>query len=396
LERLEQANLAPYALKSGDSRGRHYPEDKHPYRTEFQRDRDRIVHSTAFRRLQYKTQVFVNHEGDHYRTRLTHTNEVATIARSISRALGLHEDLTEAIALAHDLGHTPFGHSGETTLNGFMEQFGGFEHNLQCIRVVDLLEQRYPEFPGLNLTFELREGILKHHSDYDHPNIPPDLQTGLGPSLECQVVNMADEIAYNCHDVDDGLASGLISEDQLSEITICSSHLEYIAKMYPDINSGTRRHVMVRGLINEFVTDLVIETSKLIQSKSIDNPDIVREKKYNLLKFSESINLKSRELKRFLGEYLYKHDKLIKAARNAETILSSLFKSYISDPETLPESFARRLNHDQLEIVVADYIAGIPKIIFRIYSSPFYIFNHKSEICGSITLDRKEYNSFFY
>jgi dGTPase len=240
-EKREAQFLAPYAMKSSETRGRRFPEAKHPYRTEFQRDRDRIVHSTAFRRLEYKTQVFVNHEGDHYRTRLTHTLEVAIIARSIARSMRLNEDLTETIALAHDLGHTPFGHSGEEALNELLKDKGGFEHNRQCIRVVDFLERRYPEFPGLNLTYEVREGILKHHSDYDNPQLDWELGLDGKPSLECQIVNLADEIAYNCHDVDDGLSSGVLTEDQLSGIEIWQELLEDVKKLHPKIGRASCR-----------------------------------------------------------------------------------------------------------------------------------------------------------
>jgi len=359
LEQIENDILAPYAAKSSDSRGRQYPEKKHPYRTEFQRDRDRIVHSTSFRRLQYKTQVFVNHEGDHYRTRLTHTKEVASVARSISRVLGLNEDLTEAIALAHDLGHTPFGHSGEEALNRLMADHGGFEHNMQCMRVVDYLEKRYPDFPGLNLTFEIREGILKHHSDYDHPDIPSDLQTGLGSSLECQVVNIADEIAYNCHDVDDGLYSGLITEELLQDVEICKRHLDLINRDNPQYDDLTRKHLMVRRLIDEFVTDLVNNTSKLIDDSKIKSAQDVRDGNLSLIKFSDFTDAEGKELKQFLYSNLYKSKQLIKAADDAQQIITVLYKHYISKPEGLPESYSSRLKEEKLEIVVADYIAGM-------------------------------------
>jgi dGTPase len=359
LEKIEIDVLAPYAIKSAESQGRLYPENKHPYRTEFQRDRDRIVHSTAFRRLQYKTQVFVNHEGDHYRTRLTHTKEVASVARSISRVLGLNEDLTEGVALAHDLGHTPFGHSGEEALNRLMADHGGFEHNMQCIRVVDLLETRYPDFPGLNLTFELREGILKHHSDYDHPDIPLDLQSDIGSSLECQVVNMADEIAYNCHDVDDGLYSGLITEEQLQNIAICRRHLDLINRDNPEYDEMTRKHLMVRRLIDEFVTDLVNNTSVNIKKSKIKTANDVRDGKLKLIQFSEYITADSKELKQFLYKNLYKHERLIKAADDAKQIVATLYKHFTAMPEVLPESYYNRLKKEPLEIVVADYIAGM-------------------------------------
>ncbi len=359
LEKRELESLALFALKSGQSRGRRYPEPKHPYRTEFQRDRDRIVHSTAFRRLQYKTQVFLNDEGDHYRTRLTHTMEVAIIARSIARALRLNEDITEAMALAHDLGHTPFGHAGEDELNKLLENKGGFEHNRQCIRVVDILEKRYPEFPGLNLTYELREGILKHHSDKKHPDIPLDLQTAAGPSIECQVVNIADEIAYNCHDIDDGLASDILSEKQLYQISVCRRQLEAIQKEFPNSDSHMKRHIMVRRLINEFVSDLVNQTFEIINAESSSDYDPAGGVDPVLLAFSDSVQNENRDLKQFLFTNLYRHPKMVRAADQARQIISGLYHEFRSNPEKMPFSFRERLGVEPDHLVAADYIAGM-------------------------------------
>ena len=262
---LEEKLLAPYAMKSSSSRGRVHKEPEHPYRSSYQRDRDRVVHSAAFRRLEYKTQVFVNHEGDYYRTRLTHTIEVAQIARTIACALRLNVDLTEAIALAHDLGHTPFGHAGEEALNELMSSTGGFNHNLQGLRVVDYLEERYPDFPGLNLTWEVREGIVKHSSAFDKAGIVKELAPGESPSLETQVVDIADEIAYDNHDVDDGLTSGLINEDELQKLDIWEDITRNISRKYAKIEQGKRKYLIIRSLIDAQVTDLISETEKNIR-----------------------------------------------------------------------------------------------------------------------------------
>lgn len=359
IENLEKEHLASFALKSAESRGRRYAEPQHPYRTDFQRDRDRIVHSTAFRRLQYKTQVFINHEGDHYRTRLTHTMEVGIIARSIARALRVNEDLTEAIALAHDLGHTPFGHSGEEALNELLKDRGGFEHNRQCLRVVDFLERRYPGFPGLNPTFELREGILKHKTDYDHPDIPDDLKNKLGPSVECQVVNLADEIAYNCHDVDDGLSSGVITFDSLMSSKLCSRHLRNLRKDYPDIEKSVLRRILVRNLIDDLVTDLVITSNKLLETYQGISSANLREKNIDCLLFSADMKTYNNELKGFLAENMYRHPRMIHNAMKAKEIIAFLFDEYRENPGLIPDHFKKRLNLESLDIVAADYIAGM-------------------------------------
>ncbi|UCE65999.1 MAG: deoxyguanosinetriphosphate triphosphohydrolase [Candidatus Zixiibacteriota bacterium] len=359
LENLEKRNLASFALKSGESRGRCYDEPKHPYRTEFQRDRDRIVHSTAFRRLQYKTQVFVNHEGDHYRTRLTHTMEAAIIARSIARALRVNEDLTEAIALAHDLGHTPFGHSGEEALNELLKKSGGFEHNRQCLRVVDYLERRYPGFPGLNLTYELREGLLKHKTDYDHPDIPDDLKIVPGSSVECQVVNFADEIAYNCHDVDDGLSSGVLNFDQLNDSGLCKKTLQTLKKEYPDIEISLLRRILVRNLINQLVTDLVNTSRNRLEKYHNLSAAELRQMNIAALSFSSEIKALNDELKNLLGQNLYHHPRMVQNAQRAKEIIKYLFEKYLSDPDLIPAHFKSRIRQEPLNIIAADYIAGM-------------------------------------
>jgi dGTPase len=359
LEKKEMEALAAYAVKSAESKGRRYDEPKHPYRTEFQRDRDRIVHSTAFRRLEYKTQVFVNHEGDHYRTRLTHTLEVAYIARSIARALRLNEDLTEAIALAHDLGHTPFGHSGEEALNDLLRDHGGFEHNLQGLRVVDRLETRYPDFPGLNLTFELREGILKHHSHYDDPRVPDDLKLEPNPSLECQVVNMADEIAYNCHDIDDGLSSGILNEEQLKDVSAWRRHRELLKESYPGIDDKMRRHIIVRKLINDFVTDLSEQSTREIEALNPSSADDVRRAGKSLLSFSLRVHDEGMELKEFLYDNMYRHRKLEGMAKKARTVVSELYERYVNNPRLLPVHITNLLKTETAYRVVADYVAGM-------------------------------------
>lgn len=358
-EKIEMDTLARYAVKASQSRGRRYPEPKHPYRTEFQRDRDRIVHSTAFRRLQYKTQVFVNHEGDHYRTRLTHTVEVAIISRSIARALRLNEDLTEALALAHDLGHTPFGHSGEEALNEILKDKGGFEHNRQCLRVVDLIERRYPDFPGLNLTYELREGILKHHSDYTIPDISSDLGANKGPSLESQIVNIADEIAYNCHDVDDGLSSGILTEEKLEELAIWRKGREYYSEKQLKSDSRIRRHMMVRFLINYLTTDLVENSQRAIDADAPRSADNIRANHKTLIRFSMPAYEENRGLKRFLEKNLYRDEKLLRMADDARRMVESLFCFYTESPDRLPSHIISRVGGNSIEIVVADYIAGM-------------------------------------
>ena len=337
--------LAPYACSDHQSRGRRYAEPKPTNRSEYQRDRDRIIHSVAFRRLEYKTQVFVNHEGDLYRTRLTHSIEVAQIARSIARALQLNEDLTEAIALAHDLGHTPFGHAGQDALNECMTEYGGFEHNLQSLRVVDELEERYAEFQGLNLTFESREGILKHCS------VPHARALGeLGqrfidktmPGLEAQLTNLADEIAYNSHDVDDGLRSGLIEIGQLESVALFNEPYQEVIRAYPDLKSRRTIHEVVRRIINLQVSDLIETSRNLLQQHKPQNVEEIRRAGRNLIAFSDGMREQHLELKRFLREKLYRHYRVHRMTSKASSIIRSLFEVFMNDPRLLHPEDADR------------------------------------------------------
>ena len=350
--------LAPFATNSRESKGRQYPEENHPYRTNFQRDRDRIIHSTAFRRLEYKTQVFVNHEGDHYRTRLTHTIEVAQISRSIARALRLNEDLAEAIALVHDVGHTPFGHAGEDALNEIMKDNGGFEHNRQTLRVVDILEEKYPEFPGLNLTYEVREGIIKHETLYDHP-IPTEFSPQEKATLECQLVNAADEIAYHCHDIDDGLASDILHDEDLNQISIWLDLTRSLEKRYPELTPTQRRHQMVRMLINFEVSDLIVETTERIELSRIKTLEEVRKAHQNIVSFSGKTNKLNHELKQMLFDKMYRHYRMIRMADKAKRIINQLFEVYLKNSDQLPPSFHRRPKDDNKMQLICDYIAGM-------------------------------------
>jgi dGTPase len=352
--------LAPYAAHPERSQGRQHSEAAPEGRNEFQRDRDRIIHSTAFRRLEYKTQVFVNHEGDLFRTRLTHSIEVAQIGRSIARNLGLHEDLVEAIALAHDLGHTPFGHAGQDALNDCMHEHGGFEHNLQSLRVVDLLEQRYAEFDGLNLTFEVREGILKHCS------LPNARQLGkVGerflkkqqPSLEAQVANLADEIAYNNHDVDDGLRSGLITLEQLSGVTVFARHLSEVKTRYPQLDGRRLIHETIRRMINSQVQDLCAQSSRNIAAAKAVDIEGVRNADA-LVAFSPEMQQEQLELKQFLRIHLYRHYRVNRMSSKARRIIRELFRAFYEDPTLMPEEFQTRARNE-LARAVADYIAGM-------------------------------------
>jgi dGTPase len=352
--------LAPYAVRSSQSRGRRHPEPEPTTRTQFQRDRDRIVHCTAFRRLEYKTQVFVNHEGDLYRTRLTHSLEVAQIARSVARSLRANEDLVEAVALAHDLGHTPFGHAGQDALNESMRPFGGFEHNLQSLRVVDELEERYGQFDGLNLCFETREGILKHCS--------PDNARKLGQvaerfllrrqsSLEGQIANLADEIAYNNHDVDDGLRSGLIVPEQLDAIPIVARHSSEVRYRFPDIGERRAVHETVRRMINTLVVDLIEETRRRI---TLAGPTCVEDVRgaAPLVGFSGGILAEHEALKSFLRDKLYRHPEVMRMTNKSRRIVSELFEAFHQESRLLPtEHQARVATHGPRAI--ADYIAGM-------------------------------------
>lgn len=358
--------LTPYAAHDTSSRGRRYPEPSPANRSEYQRDRDRIIHSAAFRRLEYKTQVFINHEGDLFRTRLTHSIEVAQIARSIARALGLNEDLTEAIALAHDLGHTPFGHSGQEALNECLSDHGGFEHNLQSLRVVDLLEERYAEFPGLNLTFETREGILKHCSQKNARELGELGQRFLDktqPSLEAQLVNMADEIAYNNHDVDDGLRSKLLTIDQLMSVSLFAMQYEEVRRYYPHIPARRAIYETIRRMINYVVTDLIENSRRRINHAGIKSLEDVRRYPEPLIAYSAEVSEKSRELKRFLRQHLYAHEQVTRIMDEAVKIVRELFEVFMHEPASLPPQYREKLRQQngtrEQARTVADYIAGM-------------------------------------
>lgn len=350
--------LAPYAASDADSLGRRAVEPPPLMRSDFQRDRDRIIHSTAFRRLEYKTQVFVNHEGDLFRTRLTHSIEVAQIARGICRGLRLNEDLAEAVALAHDLGHTPFGHAGQDALHECMREHGGFEHNLQSLRIVDQLEERYAAFNGLNLTFETREGIVKHCSLENARQlgeIGERFLNGGQPTLEAQVCNLADEIAYNNHDVDDGLRSGLITLDQLREVTLFSRHIALVEAEYPQLRDRRLVHETVRRMINTLVCDLVETTATNIRKYDPAGAQAVRQCP-QLAAFSPGIAEENRELKRFLRKNLYRHWQVLRMTNKARRIIGDLFGAFLSDPGLLPPQYQQR--PDQAR-AVADYVAGM-------------------------------------
>ena len=352
--------LAPYAAPASNSRGRLHREAPLRGRGEYQRDRDRIIHSTAFRRLEYKTQVFVNHEGDLFRTRLTHSLEVAQIARSVARQLNLDEDLTEAIALAHDLGHTPFGHAGQDALHACMKLYGGFEHNLQSLRVVDLLEQRYGGFDGLNLTFETREGILKHCSRRNAlllGDVGERFIKRRRPSLEAQLANLADEIAYNNHDIDDGLRSGLITLEQISSIRIFKRHMIAALKEFPKLGGRRLVHETVRRMIGTLVNDLARQSASNIREHAPRSIDEVR-RAPALVSFSARIHNEQQELKRFLHVHLYQHYRVARMSSKAKRIVTELFNSLFAEPKLLPPEFQSRAQKDKAR-AIADYVAGM-------------------------------------
>jgi dGTPase len=357
LEELEMQQLASYAVKSCESRGRVHPEPEHPYRTAFQRDRDRVIHTTAFRRLEYKTQVFVNYEGDYYRTRLTHTIETGQIGRSMARALGCNEDLTEAICLAHDLGHTPFGHSGEAALNELMKEHGGFNHQYQSVRIVERLEQRYPDFPGLNLTWEVREGIVKHTTEYDVAHgfgYEPDKHA----TLEGQLVNAADEIAYVAHDLDDGLRSGLIQAGDLHDVRLWGESLEALDLAAAEFTEMAR-HRVIRHLINVEVTDVLRTIDSKLRELGIRSVEDVRRASENLVDFSSELQSRNRELKDFLLERLYSHHRVMRMQVKAERLIKQLFEAYLSEPRQLPPEVQAHIVDRKPEQVICDYIAGM-------------------------------------
>jgi dGTPase len=352
--------LAPYAAHPQHTRGRRHPEPAPAGRSEFERDRDRIIHSTAFRRLEYKTQVFVNHEGDLFRTRLTHSLEVAQIGRTIARNLGLNEVLVEAVSLAHDLGHTPFGHAGQDELNACMKDYGGFEHNLQSLRVVDLLEERYADFDGLNLCFETREGILKHCSKANAKTLGEVGERFLSdqrPTLEAQVTNLADEIAYNNHDVDDGLRSGLITLEQLAGTSLFARHLAMVRERHPDIAGRRLIHEIVRRMINTLVLDLIAQSTENIAAVAPTSLDEVR-RAPALMAFSPAVAREQHELKQFLHKHLYRHYLVERMSEKARRIVRELFAAFHDKPSLLPPQYQAKALRDKAR-TIADYIAGM-------------------------------------
>ncbi len=356
-EREEAARLAPAAARSGASRGRLFPEPEHPHRTAFQRDRDRIVHSRAFRRLEYKTQVFVHHEGDHYRNRLTHTLEASQIARSVARTLRLNEELAEAVVLAHDLGHTPFGHAGERVLAELMADAGGFDHNRQSLRIVDLLEERYPDFRGLNLSYETREGILKHGCHWEHPVPVPE--PARQPSLEAQVADAADEIAYTNHDLDDGLRAGLLSQERLRELTLWREMRAAVAARIGASSERVLRAQTIVALINRLVTDLVEASAARLEASGVDSLAALRQTSARLIGFSPEVEKQKLELKQFLHENLYLHPRVRSVSEAASAILVDLFAAYRDAPERLPAHVRSRFAVDGEARALCDYVAGM-------------------------------------
>ncbi|WP_250484240.1 deoxyguanosinetriphosphate triphosphohydrolase [Caballeronia sp. GaOx3] len=388
-----EAHLAPYAAHASQSRGRRFAEPPPAARPEFQRDRDRIVHSTAFRRLEYKTQVFVNHEGDLFRTRLTHSLEVAQIARSVARNLRLNEDLVEAISLAHDLGHTPFGHAGQDALHECMRDHGGFEHNLQSLAVVDQLEEHYGAFNGLNLCFETREGILKHCSRENARKLGElgeRFLTGKQPSLEAQIANVADEIAYNNHDVDDGLRSGLITLDQLSEVSLWHTHFDAARADYPDIEGRRLIHETIRRIINTLIVDLIEATGRNLERVAPQSLDAVRNAP-TLVAHSDEVAAQAAQLKRFLFKNLYRHYRVMRMANKAKRVVTGLFEAFTDDPRLLPPAYQARgpvteesandapsSSHDSSQArLIAHYIAGMTdRYALKEYQRLFVIDNN--------------------
>jgi len=359
LLRREGDSLAPYATRSADTQGRVHPEPEHPFRLPFQRDRDRVIHSTAFRRLEYKTQVFVNHEGDYYRTRLTHSIEAGQITRTLCRVLGLNEDLGEAVALSHDLGHTPFGHAGERVLNKLMEPYGGFEHNAQSLRIVDLLEERYPDFPGLNLSWEVREGIVKHSSEYDRPLVQ-QFAPGVQPVLEAQIVDFADEIAYNSHDIDDGLKSAMLEERDLAGVALWAEAREWVRRAHPDASENIQRYQTVRRIIDRLVTDMIDAIRGRVEEHGIKTLADVRSCRVRLAGLSPAMAKQNRELKKVLFGRLYRHHRVTRMTMKAQRVMTQLFHTYMDEPQQMPPHIYRRIEDGEAQArVVADYIAGM-------------------------------------
>ena len=357
MEQDEARVLAPFAQKSGESRGRKYPEPRHDYRTEFQRDRARIIHSRAFRRLEYKTQVFLNGTGDHLRTRLTHSIEVASISRTIARALALNEDLAEAIALAHDLGHSPFGHSGEEVLDGCMREHGGFDHNKQSQRVVELLENAYPAFPGLNLTFEVREGLRKHDEFYDSP-VPGERRYKC-PSLEAQIADLADEITYYSHDLDDAIDFEILKTEQLEDVAIWRRSHESVSARYPDVHEPELHKLIIGAIIDAQVRDVVTTSAVAIAKSGVRSADEVRQQESSLICYSGERKAANQELRRFLYKNVYYHPRVAEVNRLACEMLRNVFDAYVADPVLLGDAATRRIESEGLHRTICDYIAGM-------------------------------------
>jgi dGTPase len=357
LEEIENRSLAPYGMRSKDSKGRAYEDQEPDYRTAFQRDRDRVLHTTAFRRLEYKTQVFINFEGDYFRTRLTHTLEVAQVGRTIARALGANEDLVEAICMAHDLGHSPFGHAGESTLSTLMNDFEGFDHNKQSLRIVTELEQRYPEFPGLNLTWETREGMVKHESEYDLTDASrfnPELRG----NLETQICNVADELAYTTHDLDDGLRSGMITPQLLNGIALWQTLIETCGWSGPHLQD-LDRHRMIRKLVGMLVSDIIHSTDERLKKSGAKSALDIQKLSENIIGYSLEMQLRNREMKDFLFSRLYRHYRVVRMQVKAEHIVADLFKAYQTEPLILPDHVQQWIPGRGVERTICDYIAGM-------------------------------------
>lgn len=358
LEQIEAETLAPYALLSQNSRGRQHPEHEPAYRTAFQRDRDRIIHSAAFRRLEYKTQVFVNDEGDYYRTRLTHTLEVAQIGRTLARALAVNEDLVEAICLAHDLGHPPFGHAGESVLNELAEDVGGFNHNHQSYRIVTKLERRYPNWPGLNLTIETLEGIAKHETEYDLSPLVGFDQTTRG-SLEAQIANIADELAYNAHDLDDGLQADLFDLAALEDVQIWVHLRQRLGWERTSTLDEISRHHLIRELVGLLVSDVLEQTAACLKELKPGSPTDIQTHSQPVVRYSDEVRRMNRQLKDFLYENMYRQFRVMRMSKRAESFVGKIYRSYVEEPRQLPDEFQARLENTSLSRVVVDYIAGM-------------------------------------
>lgn len=361
LYKEEDSKLAPYAVKHIESNARVYPDEDHLYRLPLQRDRDRIYHSRFFKRLQYKTQVFTNSEGDNFRTRLTHTLEVSGIARAIAQTLGLNSLLAECIALAHDLGHAPFGHAGQDILSELMKAYGGFEHNKQSLRIVQVLENRYPNFPGINLCKATLSGIMKHGGDYEDTDLYI-IRKEEGPSLEAMLTDLSDEIAYNCHDIEDGLEMGFITVEDLSKVSIWKDHFEAVSKKYPDANPDIKVRTTLRSLMNHMASDLMQSIYQNLQSNKIGSHEDLHtawNKNIRLVDYSESLQPKVIELKKFLRESLYYHEKVLKMTHRGQDIIEKLFSYFTKNPEKIPASFRTKLETEGKYRIVCDYISGM-------------------------------------